>query len=101
MNSWTYNGITWYYDPDFDLSSWKSEEQLGKYRLPTVQEALTMLDYNDPYPAVVDECPFKHIKSIWTHHSYASNKSFAIDLFTGQVYKSTKNNIRLLALIKK
>lgn len=101
MNSWEYSGITWYYDPDFDLSTWKSEEQLGEYRLPTPQEALTMLDYHDPYPAVVDSCPFKEIKSIWTSPSYGGNLSFAVDLFTGQVYKSTKDNIRLLALIKK
>jgi len=101
MNSWQHKGITWWYDPDLDLSSWKSPEQLGEYRLPTVQEALTILDYDDPYPAVVNSCPFKEVKSVWSAHSYGHNLSFAIDLFTGQVYKSTKDNPRLLIMIKK
>jgi hypothetical protein len=95
------SGISWYYDDDFDLSTWKNQDQLDEgFRLPTVQEVLTLLDYDNPYPAIKDSCPFKHIKSVWSKHSYGNNLSFSIDLFTGQVYKSTKDNPRLLILIK-
>jgi hypothetical protein len=91
------SNIEWYYDLESPMT-WKSTEQIDKgYRLPTVQEVLTLLDYDND--VLLDKkCPFDG--KVWTNHLGSNDLRWAVDLDTGQVYRSTKNNRRLILLIK-
>ena len=100
MKSWTYKNIEWFYDEDGDLSSWKSPEQLDKgFRLPTIHEVLTLLDY-DKVPLLAEEAPFSGI--VWTKHSYYKNGDLRINvsLENGQVYPATQSNRRTFLLVR-
>lgn len=101
MKSWTYKKIEWFYDEDGDLSSWKSPKQLDKgFRLPTVHEVLTLLNYDKKSPLLVGSAPFSGI--VWTKHFLYKNKNLVVivDLENGHVYHSSKNSQKTLLLVK-
>lgn len=100
MKSWKHKNIEWFYDEDGDRSSWKSSEQLDRgFRLPTVKEVLTLIDY-DNNPLSVKDAPFSG--DIWTKNFAHDTKNivFCVDLETGRVYLSSKNNQKTLLLVK-
>jgi hypothetical protein len=103
MASWTHQGIEWFYDDDLDTSSWKANFQLDEgFRLPTVQEVLTLISYTRK-PRLPEDCPFRSCRLIWTGDLFLErpDKAMAIDTVTGAVYPSSFANNKLLLLVRK
>jgi len=86
--------LEWAFDMDL-LFTWEESQNcpIG-YRLPTVKELCSVLDYSKHNPSVIDDCPFGWNDS-WTSEPYINTSTrvyWSVNCVTGAVQPKDRFN---------
>ena len=63
-----------------------------QWRVPTIKELQTLVDYSERNPAMSKDCPFRNTDFYWSSTTYASGpgSAWGVDFNGGHVYSDSK-----------